>query len=116
MSEQLLAALVGAAAGGVTTWLVIALRAAMKFGAGNARLTMHADLLKALANDVRANAASIAKLSQTQAVVIEHQRGQDEKLGRVLDGLDKVSQRLGQVPCVGTRNRCRPNPISDNGD
>ena len=69
-----------------------------------------------LARGQRENARQITEMIALQARMEEHQAGQDDKLERVLGRLDKLSDSLGQVPCVKPQARCRPSPIITDGD
>ena len=68
-----------------------------------------------LAAGMRENARQINRLIDLQGRMEEHQAGQDDKLERVLGRLDKLSDSLGQVPCVKPQARCRPSPIITDG-
>ena len=109
------------AAGIVATVLVAAIPGvwflSRKLSVLSERVDTHgAQLSNGLAADVKANARAIADLAKTQAVVIEHQRGQDRRLDEVLSGLRDLSRGLGNLQCLGTRGRCGPVPIIRTGD
>ena len=96
----------------VAGWLL-----SRRLGALSERVNVHgAQLSNGLAADVKANARAIADLAKTQAVVIEHQRGQDRRLDEVLSGLKDLSRGLGNLQCLGTTSRCGPARIITSGD
>ena len=64
-----------------------------------------------LSSQVRENARAIAELSKNQAVVIEHQRGQDRRLDAVLGELHSLNQGLRSLRCLRGAGSCGPAPI-----
>ena len=105
MDSTLIGALIGA---GVTI-VLSALSAGVMAGKVLARVKAHGDLLSnGLVADVKANAKAIAELARSQAVVIEHQRGQDERLDVVLAGIADLNRSLASLHCVDPRGKCRP--------
>ena len=67
-------------------------------------------LSNGLSAQVRENARAISELSKNQAVVIEHQRGQDRRLEAVLRELHSLNQGLRSLRCLP--GRCGPAPIA----
>ena len=69
-----------------------------------------------LSSQVRENARAIGDLSRNQAVVIEHQRGQDRRLDAVLGELHSLNQGLRSLRCLPGPGQCRPAPITTSRD
>ena len=64
-----------------------------------------------LSSQVRDNARAIAELGKNQAVVIEHQRGQDRRLDAVLGELHSLNRGLRGLNCLRRSGHCGPAPV-----
>lgn len=109
MSDPTLAAaLIGVA----VTLLLAIISGAVVAGKILSQVAEHGRALNnGLSSQVRENARAIAELSKNQAVVIEHQRGQDRRLDAVLGELHSLNQGLRSLRCLRGSARCGPAPI-----
>ena len=107
-SPTIIVALIGIA----VTILLAVISGAVVAGKILSQVAAHGRALNnGLSAQVRENAKAIAELSRNQAVVIEHQRGQDEKTDAVLSELHDLNQGIRNLTCVRPPARCRPAPV-----
>ena len=89
--------------------VVAILPGAVVLGIILAKQRTHGRLLtNGLASDTKANTVAIGELAKRQAVVIEHQRGQDDRLNAVLAGLSDLNRQLAAFRCIAPSSRCGP--------
>ena len=106
---SIVVALIGVA----VTLLLAVVSGAVVAGKILSQVSAHGRLLNnGLSAQVRENARAIAELSKNQAVVIEHQRGQDRRLDAVLGELHSLNQGLRSLRCLPATGRCGPGPIA----
>lgn len=107
-SPAIIVALIGIA----VTILLAVISGAVVAGKILAQVGAHGRLLNnGLSSQVRENAKAIGDLSRNQAVVIEHQRAQDEKTDAVLRELHDLNQGLRSLRCL-PGSQCQPVPHS----
>ncbi len=112
-SPAIVVALIGVA----VTILLAVISGAVVAGRILSQVASHGRALNnGLSSQVRENARAIAELSKTQAVVIEHQRGQDQRLDALLGELHCLSQGIRSLNCLRGAARCRPAQIPQRED